>query len=221
MALLPVRRAYDLWAPRYASTGDNPLSRLAAELVAAMVPPRAQGLLLDLGCGAGRHLPMLAERAELAIGLDLSGTMLRLASARGPVLAADLARLPLPDACASGALAALSFSHTPDALCALRELARVLRDGGWLLIVDLHPSTMARGWQRTFRGPSGERLAVAWHAHGLEDLRTQAEGLGLHVDDLRTVGFSHADLGPAAPAAAWEGEALYGLRLRRGPPRLP
>lgn len=215
MTLLPTRRAYELWAPNYAESGDNPLSRQAADLVARLLPAFAPGLVLDLGCGTGRHFAGLAAAGAEVIGMDFSAGMLRRAAALGPVLAADLRCLPLADGCAAGALVSLCLSHVPDPAPALGELARVLRPGAWAVIVDLHPDTMTLGWQRSFRGPTGERLAVSWVAHDLGQLHRTCLAAGFAVERLHCEGLRAEALGPGAPAAASHGNALYGLRLRR------
>lgn len=214
---LPVRRGYELWAPSYLQGGDNPLSRLAADLVEALVPTRTTGLLLDLGCGTGRHLPFLEAEGAQALGIDLSARMLHRAAAGGKVLAADLRHLPLADGTASGALASLCLSHVPDPLPALREWARVLEPGGWVVLVDLHPATKALGWRRSFRGPAGERLAIRWHAHDLDALCHAARDAAFEVRVLRSAGLRAEQLGPDAPPSALQAEALYGLLLRRRP----
>ena len=56
--------------------------------------------ILDLGCGWGRHLRLLADAGHRVCGIDLSEPLLRRATADGPlpVAAADMLRLPFPDA---------------------------------------------------------------------------------------------------------------------------
>jgi SAM-dependent methyltransferase len=55
---------------------------------------------------------------------------------------ADLARLPLPDASVDGVISSHVLEHLPDDRTALRELARVVRPGGWAVVmVPYDPKT--------------------------------------------------------------------------------
>lgn len=62
-----------------------------------LVPPDAQ--VLDLACGAGRHMRWFAERGHTVLGVDRAPEALQRAAAFGEVLACDLeaAPWPLPD----------------------------------------------------------------------------------------------------------------------------
>lgn len=105
------------------------------------------GRLVDIGTGTGRMLELFAPRASQALGIDRSSEMLRLARAKlseqGLVNAelrqADLYALPLPDGGADTAILhhVLHFAQQPRA--AIAEAARVLGDGGRLLIADFAP----------------------------------------------------------------------------------
>src|SRR4051812_49744005 len=62
-----------------------PLARWLGPIAAAdeRVLARAVGPVLDVGCGAGRHVCALARRGVLALGLDVSPVAVRLARERG------------------------------------------------------------------------------------------------------------------------------------------
>lgn len=79
----------------------------AAEAVASILraaPQLAEGRVLDLGCGNGRHLAHLRQVNDLAFGVDLSPHLLGMASRslRGWLLRADMRHLPLRSASLSG-----------------------------------------------------------------------------------------------------------------------
>ncbi len=98
--------------------------------------------VVDVGCGNGLYLAELARRGCRALGVDLSFGMLtaareRLAAAEQPaaLACADAVALPLRDGVADVAIAPHMLYHVPDPARALRELRRVTRPGGRVVIV--------------------------------------------------------------------------------------
>lgn len=100
------------------------------------------GLTLEAGCGTGRFLRRLIADGRNVIGMELSGESLRVIRgsremANTPLAQAELTALPFR----SGMFERIyciqafqSFLDLRDAVSALRELGRVLRDGGTLLL---------------------------------------------------------------------------------------
>jgi len=87
------------------------------------------GTVLDAGCGLGTYVGRLrAERPDLRVlPLDLSAGM-------GPEVVGDVQALPLADTSVDAALAMHMLYHVPDIPAAVRELRRVVRPGGVLLV---------------------------------------------------------------------------------------
>jgi SAM-dependent methyltransferase len=107
---------------------------LHAVLGSLSLPGR--GTVLDAGCGSGRNLPELARYGSV-IGVEPAPQSLGRARARGvgEVRAGSLSeRLPLADAAADLAVALDVLEHVEDDRHALRELARVVRPGGLLVV---------------------------------------------------------------------------------------
>jgi ArsR family transcriptional regulator len=109
----------------------------------AKVLGRELGRLVDIGTGTGRMIELFGPRAALAIGIDRSSEMLRLArvklEAAGIVSSlrqGDMYALPLADGSADSVIIhqVLHYAHSPAA--AIAEAARLLTPGGTLLIVD-------------------------------------------------------------------------------------
>lgn len=106
-----------------------------------LLEPLPDLLLLDVGCGHGaQHLRLRQQRMRI-IGVDLSPGMLREAydQARGAGIGAcflhgNAGALPLSDESVDRAMANHMLYHVPDPIEALRELRRVLRPGGRLVI---------------------------------------------------------------------------------------
>ncbi len=98
---------------------------------------RPQGMLLDLACGAGRHLVELKDRGLDAVGLDLSMPLLREARARDPELLlvrGDMRSLPFADSRFSLVVNFFTsfgyFAQPEDDQQVLSEIRRVLKPGG-------------------------------------------------------------------------------------------
>lgn len=102
--------------------------------------PGPWDVVVDVGCGNGAYLGELARRghAGRVIGADLSLGMLR-AAARSAgdgtaLVAGDACALPLTDRCADLTLAMHMLYHVPDPAAAVRELRRVTRPGGCVVV---------------------------------------------------------------------------------------
>lgn len=102
--------------------------------------------VLDAGCGPGLYSEALLARGADVVALDASPAMVELARRRlGPavrVVHADLAE-PLPFAASEFDLivCALVIHHLDDREQCLRELFRVLRPGGHVVVSTQHPTT--------------------------------------------------------------------------------
>jgi ubiquinone/menaquinone biosynthesis C-methylase UbiE len=155
----------------------------AAELaVAVQAAPRR---VLDVGCGTGYLLRLLAERypqaTELA-GIDAAPSMIETAEQvaddqrlRFTVGVAE--RLPFPDDAFDLVVSTTSFDHWADQQEGLRECARVLAPGGQLMLADLFsplllPSLLAgrSGKARTKRRASQLVRAAGFHSLAWHDL---------------------------------------------------
>ena len=158
-------------------------------------------LLLDAGCGEGRHCFGALERGARVVGLDLDRASLRAGGkplrARGrevgrlaSVLQGDAFALPFRDATFDRVICAEVMEHVHDYRGAARELARVLRPGG-RLAVTIPTATSERLYLRLgddyFESPGGHirifrprELALALAAAGL---RCEGAGFahGLHT----------------------------------------
>jgi ubiquinone/menaquinone biosynthesis C-methylase UbiE len=99
-------------------------------------------LLLDVGCGTGAASRAASPVAKFVVGVDLAPEMIRRATelATGVenvrFVIADSEQLPFDDGAFTAVLCSNSFHHYPGALRAVREMGRVLANGGRLVIGD-------------------------------------------------------------------------------------
>lgn len=138
----------------------------------AVLANRSLGRLVDIGTGTGRMIELLAPFADRALGIDRSPEMLRMArsnlSEAGldaiELRQGDMYALPLPRGSADTAILHQVLHYAQQPAAAIAEAARLLDQGGRLLIVDF-----AR--------------------HDREELRARAAHVRLGFDDAQLSGW--------------------------------
>ncbi len=137
-----VKRAYALYSPIYDFLFDwifHP-GRVAAVKLLDIQPDER---VLEVGIGTGLNLPLYPPRCRLT-GIDLSDKMLEKAQAKIEELGLDNVTLKVMDAAAMDfadsefdrALATYVISAVPDPLGVLREMRRVVKPGGTIVILN-------------------------------------------------------------------------------------
>jgi SAM-dependent methyltransferase len=102
--------------------------------------------VLDAACGPGLYAAELVRRGDVVTGFDQSPRMVEIcrdAVPEGEFRVHDLADPIgwLPDGCMDLVLCALALEYVDDRVAALRELRRVLRPGGALVLSRQHPTS--------------------------------------------------------------------------------
>jgi len=144
-----VQSSYDAIAEEYAKhyadeLGRKPFDRKMLDWLIEKIG--TLGSICDLGCGPGQVAAYLASRGAAACGIDLSEEMVRTARRLNPGLSfeqGDMRALhKVADAAFGGIAAFYSIIHVDRASVAdaLRELHRILRPGG-VLLVTFHIGT--------------------------------------------------------------------------------
>ncbi len=130
------KRYYDDFSSHYDHGRDRGYHALVDELELAAVEPYARGRrVLEAGCGTGLLLSRIDRVAEEAVGVDLSRGMLQHARSRGlSVVQGSVTALPFDDASFDTVCSFKVLAHVPDIDAALRELSRVTRPGGHLVL---------------------------------------------------------------------------------------
>jgi phosphatidylethanolamine/phosphatidyl-N-methylethanolamine N-methyltransferase len=160
-----VRNAYRRWAPVY----DQTFGRIAAEgrKHAVELINAKGGRVLEVGVGTGLSLPLYNPNLEI-VGIDLSPEMLEKARARVAADALDnvtglyemdAARLTFPDASFDVVVAMYVMTVVPEPERVMRELSRVCKPGGEVLLVNHFSQDQGvRGWVERRMAPFADQL---------------------------------------------------------------
>ncbi len=146
--------------------------------------------VLDAACGPGLYASELVRRGAQVTGFDQSPGMVRLARSRAPQAdirvhdSADCLAW-LPDGCMDAVLFALALEYVDDRVAALRELHRVLRPWGALVLSRMHPTGdwMRHGGSYFDVRVIEETWSKGWH------LRYWLAPLEQTCEELRRAGF--------------------------------
>ncbi len=151
---MPRRARYDGLADWYDDISQSsPETQSALDSLPDLLG-RGPGKCIDIGCGTGIAFPALSRLDWSVVGIDVSETQLGIARARADgidvvVRQADAADLPFPGGSFDAAISLLTHTDFDDATAVFREAARVVKIGGRLAYVGVHPC---------FVGPMVERL---------------------------------------------------------------
>ncbi len=147
--------------------------------------------ILDVGCGDGALVCAAASRGAEATGVDSDPAMLAAARTRADkdgitaaFLEGRIERLPFPDAAFDVVASITVLCFVPDASAAVREMARLLRPGGRLVLGELGRWSL---WAviRRVRGWLGSATWKAAHFRIASELRALATQAGLSVAAIR------------------------------------
>ena len=136
--------------------------------------------LIEVGCGGGAFLSKALKSGCRAAAIDHSADMVRLAlevnhdavaQGRLAIKRASADLVPFPDATFTCAVMTGVFGFLPDPVAALRELRRVLSEGGRLVVLGSDPA-----WRGTQAAP--EPMASRLHFYSDDEIRQLARDAG-------------------------------------------
>lgn len=189
-------------------TAGTPLSSEGAEMIYTRYvygAHLARGRrVLELGCGSGPGLGLLASEAAAVVGCDIDPSLLAQArrhwGQRFPLVRASAERIPLASASFDLVLFFEASYYVPDMEAAFDEIARVLDDRGVAVFVNANPE------RRDFISSP-----FSTHYHTAEEFRTALERRGFDV----TVegAFPLGDVGPRERLMSWARRTLEATRL--------
>jgi SAM-dependent methyltransferase len=139
----PVQRQFGRTAAAYVESATHARGEDLDRIV-ALATEHGGTRLIDVGTGVGHTLRRVAPSFVSAIGVDATREMLE--AGRGVLARADIANailvqadataLPIASRSADVVTSRLAAHHFADAAAAFREIARILRPGGLLVLVD-------------------------------------------------------------------------------------
>jgi SAM-dependent methyltransferase len=161
---------YARWAAIYDDAAD-PMFEYEQAAVRSVIDTLPIGRALDAACGTGRHLTYLRMLGHEVAGFDLCPQMLALARAKAPDVDLRIAKLeevPWSDGSFDTAVCALALTHQRELAGPIKELARVVRFGGRVVISDIHPAGILIDRQALFESTDGTLAFVPnyLHLHG-------------------------------------------------------
>lgn len=210
----------------YASWRATPLGKVTEaieqRLIFDLMGDIDHARVLDAGCGDGALACAAALRGAAVIGVDPDPAMLAAARARAKQAGVEAAfsegrieSLPFAGASFDVVVAITVLCFVADAAAALRELVRVLRPGGRLVLGELGRWSL---WAliRSVRGRLGASTWAAARFRTAGELRALAEQAGLRVTTTRGAVF-YPPLGLCArvlsrPIWGWDASPPSGPR---------
>lgn len=135
-----VREMFDRISPRYEQLNrilTFSLDRRWRQMAVRSLGLGPEAVVLDLACGTGDLLRLARDWGLRPIGADLSAGMLARVGGGVPLVQAAGEALPLADESVDGALSGFALRNFVDLRATLRELARVIRPGGPLALLDV------------------------------------------------------------------------------------
>src|SRR5438067_6544751 len=160
-----VQRAYEFWAPAYDFIFDWVFAP-GRDVAINHLGLNRQHSVLEVGIGTGLNLPLYPATCRLT-GIDMSQEMLDKAVERVQTLAMPNVSLKVMDATsmdfADGefdrAIATYTISAVPDPVAVLREMSRVVKPDGIIVILNhFRSERRSTGWVEDMVAPVCTRL---------------------------------------------------------------
>jgi len=144
---------------------DDREARSIVDLICETLPASSGGRTLDLGCGAGRHLPYLQDR-QAVVGLDLSPWLIdaaRRSHPEAPLVRADMRAIPFRDDSFTLVVSLFTsfgyFGEDAENRRVLEDIGRITSPGGWLVLDFLNAPFTRRTVVDLERAPAGSGCA--------------------------------------------------------------
>lgn len=134
--------------------------------------PQPSDTILEVGVGTGLDLTAYRSHCRI-VGIDLSRPMMQKAQKRiaqvtpkVDLLQMDAARLAFPDGTFDAVYVPYTINVVPDPIAVGRELVRVCRDGGRIVMLNHFDGVReTSNMTNAIAGRVAEKFSVNWHLH--------------------------------------------------------
>jgi ubiquinone/menaquinone biosynthesis C-methylase UbiE len=179
---------------RRATEGSRYFESYWNEEILRAITPYGKESVIDCCCGDGILLPVLLERFARVAGIDISDDMLAMArrrvkSERCTIVQGDIEALPFADAGFDVAVFRGSFHHLAKPRESLREVGRVLRPGGGVVLFEPNGDPFLMRWFRKLYYALSPRFSSTHRSYRRRELFDLIRDAGLQPVTAYTIFF--------------------------------
>ena len=177
---------YERWSTSY-DAAEHPLLVVEGPILRSLIEDVAPGSALDACTGTGRHAVLLQRLGHVVTAVDQSRYMLALAADKVPgahLVHGDLVdRSALPPGVSFDlVVCALALTHFPTLAEPVAELALRTRQGGRIVLTDMHPMAVLLSGQALFNDErDGQTRFVRNYVHQVSHYLDAFASAGLVV----------------------------------------
>ena len=177
-----VQKAYREWAKTYDKQVNASID-IEENKAVKLINASEGDHILDVGCGTGRYTKIFTQQGAKVVGIDFSKNMLKIAKARvkkAEFKQTDITKkFPFPDNTFDKIVCSLVVSHIKNLSPVLKEMKRVLKDGGFIILTTLHPDIDFWGFESAGSTPFLISKYKCTYCHTFPELRDFFKKAGL------------------------------------------
>jgi len=180
-------RLFDEWPEDYDRWFTTPMGSLVkryeGELLLELLRTMPGELILDAGCGTGVFTLDILSRSTTVIGLDISLPMLSRAGRKArkycfQMVLGDMLNLPFPEKSFDRVISVTALEFIEDAKGAVRELFRVTKRGGCIVVATLNSLSLWAS-RRSVEAKKKQTIFEKAIFRSPDELRSLAPGEGV------------------------------------------
>lgn len=187
--MMNIQTAYDRWSDTY-DTDSNLTRDLDQMITRRIVGNLNSQSVVEIGCGTGKNTLWLSQMAQNVQAIDFSKAMLE--KARAKVNAANVTfsagDITKPWFCSNESADLITcnlvLEHIQDLSFIFSEASRVLVQGGYFFICELHPFKQYQGSKANFQ-KNQEIIEIPAFIHHISDFLKEAKNYNFILEDFQ------------------------------------